>query len=219
GDASLWITVGEPTDLSTTATGASADGFPIRADNESTLGGVCYRGVDLSGSGHWGIQFQVHPATECGLAQQMLARMVTTRHTIPAHAEPTLTTIDPCALVSRAELDPLVGPLPQQPTTATAHTCVWDGLDSVRTEYTVWASDPAPPRPVDLGDGIQVLTYDTDDSAGPGCTFYYVYRTIGKAREILGVSVDGWPSGDRTKACPAAKSIMKTEISRLPKVK
>ncbi|GAB2518213.1 serine/threonine-protein kinase [Nocardia heshunensis] len=221
GDASLWITVGESTELSVTATGAAPDGFPLLADKDAAFGDLCYRGVDLSGSGaKWGIQFQVHPVAGCVLAQEILSRMVTSRHRIPVHSDrATLAEVDPCALISRAELDRLVGPLPQEPTTITAHSCVWDGIDTVRTEFTLLGKGGGASSSVDLGDGVQVLTDESDDSPHGACYLDYVYRTVGDTREVLSLTVDGWQSGDKTKACPAARTIMKTEVSHLPKPK
>ncbi|MFE3192966.1 serine/threonine protein kinase [Nocardia sp. NPDC059240] len=218
GDASLWIKVGESINLASTATGATADGFPILADTGAAYGDVCYRGVDLSGSGgKWGIQFQVHPSTSCVLAQQILSGMITTRHRIPVHPDrATLAEVDPCALIPREQLDPLIGPLPQQPTTVTAHTCVWDGTDSVRTDFELLGKSGGSSSPVDLGDGVQALIDDSDDGV---CYLDYVYRTVGDNREVLNLIVDGLQSGDKTKVCATAETIMKTEIGRLPKPK
>ncbi|WP_040816154.1 serine/threonine-protein kinase [Nocardia concava] len=222
GNEFLSIHAGESTTLATTATGAMVDGFPLLADSGSMIGVGCYRGVDLSGSGqHWGILFQVEDSADCGFAQEILSRMVMSRHAIPTQSDPaSAATLDACELITREQLSALIGQLPERPATVTAHSCEWKGAATVTTRLLKWDKTYGKySSTVDLGDGLQGLANNADESdAATSCALDYPYRTVGADREMLEVMISGKPVGSSS-VCATAKAVMKAEVARLPKVK
>lgn len=220
GEGSLIVEAGVSKPL-TKDIGTAIDGMPVLG--YSSFSDSCTRGVQPSGTGAgWAISvlaWRIPDATACDVAQEVLARLLSTRHDIPVHADPaTLATIDPCSLVDRDRLNGLIGPIPDNPTTVTAHTCEWDGTQTVTTTLELWGGNTGV-SPIELGDGIGALA----ESPTPyRCTLHYLYRTTAAESEMLTVTAAVASSagdGNGEKLCETAKPVMKAEVARLPKAK
>ncbi|WP_280341682.1 serine/threonine-protein kinase [Nocardia neocaledoniensis] len=212
GAAELTLEIGTALD-GFTATGDTVHGLPLRR-----RGIECALGVGAE-SGGWGITLATKERTSCALAEYAVERVIATMASPPraAAASGSLSGVDPCALVDDAEAVAVGATAPGTP--VTAHTCEWRGANTIRLtlSYPLRVDLPTFARKVvDVGDGVFV---DALASTEPGseCLRMYRFREIGQQYlEVATLQVRGAEERIADTKCPAAESVLKSVVGRLP---
>ncbi len=214
GAAELTLEIGAAMD-GFTATGDTVHGLPLRR-----RGTECALGVGAGQeAGGWGITLATKERTSCALAEHAVERVIATVATAPRATVPTgsLSAVDPCSLIADAEAVAVGATAPGIP--VAAHSCEWRGATTLRLtmSYPLRLDLPtAARRTVDLGDGVTADILVATDPVDE-CQRMYRYREIGEQYlEVATLQVNGDGGRVVDAKCPAAESVLKSVVGRLP---
>ncbi|MFE1595197.1 protein kinase [Nocardia sp. NPDC058705] len=168
----------------------------------------------------WGLTVESSESGDCVLSEYVLERLASSMGALPRDPADgrTLSALDPCALVGQPDSQTLTAAGPAK--LLGAHGCEWNGDGHLR----VTLSQPRridfgfSHKPVDLGDGVTVLTESSFDFSGSrnACTRMYLFRSIGDSFvEIVTVEVTD-PYRQSEQICPTAEAALKPIVGRLP---
>ncbi|MFI9503250.1 serine/threonine-protein kinase [Nocardia sp. NPDC052566] len=195
-------------------TGATIETLPVLGD---TTAESCDRGIDFAAAQpSWGLLVTVGNSGQCGLAEQVLTRLVVARAALPRRADAaSLAGTDPCLLVTHDELNGLIGPLPEAPAAVNAHGCEWQGSSTVDVKVRRPEAKAIPKfRFVELDNGARAYA-DNPKSVGTTCTLYYPYRDVPGGKEVVEVVVSG-QKNQYDAYCSTAEAVLRAAIPRLP---
>ncbi|MFD4458263.1 hypothetical protein [Nocardia sp. NPDC058480] len=152
----------------------------------------------------------------CAVADHVVAQLARTLHTAPRRPDAaiSLSSIDPCAILVRAELSAAVARLTPEPATPEyTHACEWYG--SARVTLQVVRTSFEPVRSVTV-DGITLLTGKEPDGPVLGCSRIYRHRTIDeKIYEAMELVIQG-PHVDSDSICRTVESLIVKAVRQLP---
>ncbi|MBF6179644.1 serine/threonine-protein kinase [Nocardia otitidiscaviarum] len=190
--------------------GSFAAGQRIVGDSD---GYGCERSVRVSDSTTWGLTVS-GGAESCDLLEHILLRVLAVEE-VPRLADvaDSLASVDPCGLADPASLLPLIGPVPDIPSVASARSCEWQGSETVAIT-TSRSTDVDDAPVIELGDGRQLLAPTSTVDAI--CDRKYVFRQDGADSEVVNVRVHGG-AGMNEQICATAESVARTAIDRLPR--
>ncbi|MBF6133810.1 serine/threonine protein kinase [Nocardia otitidiscaviarum] len=194
-------------------TGSEINGKPIMAfDGERS----CRRDLEAgTAEQDWGMQITSSGADTCALVEFVLTRMMEVGDAVPRlqNVEQSLASMDPCALLSPDDLNPLIGPLPASPASFDGHSCQWSGRSDISVKLRLYDPEDMSGHPIDLGDGLAVV--DPSQKSSYGCTRIYAYREVGGRTEILEVYASGGYKETEI-SCATAESAMRLAVGNLP---
>ncbi|MGW6727211.1 protein kinase domain-containing protein [Nocardia sp. NPDC055029] len=216
GDAdtgSLTVEIGTRMD-GFTPTGTRVAGHPLLR-----RGTGCAVGLDSGDqTNRWGVTVDASTPRACALSEYTLGRLAAAFGTLPRDPDEgrSLAALEPCALVG--EPDSGVLPAPGAAHPVGAHGCEWKGTGQLR----ITLSQPRQrdlgftAKPVDLGDGITAWTPSGVGNSLNECTRLYRHRPVGDTFvELVSVELSD-PSRRPEQLCPAAESVVRTIVGRLP---
>ncbi|WP_282776024.1 serine/threonine-protein kinase [Nocardia sp. CC201C] len=194
-------------------TGSEINGKPITAfDGDRS----CKRGLEVGTTEQgWGMQITSSDADSCALVEFVLTRMMEVGDAIPRlqDADRSLAGMDPCALLSPDDLNPLIGPLPASPASFDGHSCQWSGRADLSVKLRQYDPEDMSGHPIDLGDGLSVV--DPSQKSSYGCSRIYAYREVGARTEILEVYASGGYKETEI-SCATAESAIRLAVANLP---
>ncbi|MGY0502528.1 protein kinase domain-containing protein [Nocardia sp. FBN12] len=181
----------------------------------------CRRAIASSDSGgRTGIliEFDIGLAEKqgCAVADHVVAQLARTLHTAPRRPDAaiSLASVDPCAILDRAETSAAVPRLTPEPSTPEdMHICEWYG--SARVTLQVVRTSFVPVGSVTV-DGLTLLTGKESSGSALGCSRIYRHRTIDeKTYEAMELVIQG-PHVDRDSICRTVESLIVKAVRRLP---
>ncbi|GGK64556.1 protein kinase domain-containing protein [Nocardia camponoti] len=153
----------------------------------------------------------------CAVADDVVAGLARTLRSAPQKQDAaiSLSSIDPCALLDRAEVIAAVPRLTEAPTYPEARNgCTWYGsaevsVTMIRTDFMTTGSVTV--------DGISLLTGTEPTGPRLGCSRIYRHRTVDEKKyEAIEITIAG-PHVDGNTVCRTVESLMVKAVRQLPK--